>query len=94
LLESLAQIHVDLNSRFFGVLPGSNRRPRIESDFYTKLKTLDVQEGKDDKIFADHTTQVCEAHNRAILSFLKQGQGLAKQPTMGSRENIGHHVHT
>jgi len=27
-----------------------------ESDFYTKLKKLDIQEGKKDKLFADHTT--------------------------------------
>ena len=34
-----------------------------ESDFYTKLKKLDTQEGKKDKLFADHVTQVCEARN-------------------------------
>jgi len=28
----------------------------VESDFYTKLKKLDVQEGKKDKLFADHVT--------------------------------------
>ena len=41
-----------------------NRGSVVESDFYTKLKKLDVQEGKKDKLFADHVTQVCEAHNR------------------------------
>ena len=30
----------------------------VESDFYTKLKKLDVHEGKKDKLFADHVTQV------------------------------------
>jgi len=30
----------------------------VESDFYTKLKKLDIQEGKKDKLFADHVTQV------------------------------------
>jgi len=44
----------------------------VESDFYTKLKKLDVQEGKKDKVFANHVTQVCVAHNRVIVSFLKQ----------------------
>ena len=34
----------------------------VETDFYTKLKKLDIQEGKKDKLFADHVTQVCEAH--------------------------------
>ena len=41
------------------------------------------------KLFADHVTQVCEAHNRVIVSFLQQVQGTTK----GSRENIGHTVH-
>jgi len=40
----------------------------VESDVYTKLKNLDIQEGKKDKLFADHVTQVCEAHNRVIVS--------------------------
>jgi len=43
----------------------------VESDFYTKLTKLDIQEGKKDKLFADHETQVCEAHNRVIVSFLQ-----------------------
>jgi len=33
----------------------------VESDFYTKPKKLDIQEGKKDKLFADHATQVCES---------------------------------
>jgi len=65
----------------------------IESDFYTKLKKLDMQEGKKDKFFADHVTQVCEAHNRVIVSFLQQVQGSTRPTTEGSRENIGHNVH-
>ena len=52
-----------------------NRRSVVESNFYTKLKKFDVQEGKKDKLFADHVTQVCEAHNRVIVSFLQQVQG-------------------
>jgi len=44
----------------------------VESEFNTKLKKLDVQEGKKDKLFADHVTQVCEAHDRVIVSFLQQ----------------------
>ena len=65
----------------------------VESDIYTKLKKLDVQEGKKDKLFADHVTQVCEAHNRVIVSFLQQVQGGMRPTTEGSRENIGHNVH-
>jgi len=48
-----------------------NRGSVIESDFYTKLTKLDIQEGGKDKFFADHVTQVCEAHNRMIVSFLQ-----------------------
>jgi len=70
-----------------------NRRSVVESDFYAKLKKLDVQEGKKDKLFADHVTQVCEAHNRVIMSFLQQVQGGTRPTTEGSRENIGHNVH-
>ena len=58
------------------------------------LKKLDVQEGKKDKkdkLFTDHVTQVCKAHNR--VSFLQQVQGGMRPTTEGSRENIGHNVH-
>ena len=60
---------------------------------YAKLKKLDIQEGKKDKLFADHVTQVCEAHIRVIVSFLQQVQGGTRPSTEGSRENIGHNVH-
>jgi hypothetical protein len=65
----------------------------VESDFYTKLKKLDVQEGTKDKLFADHVTQVCEAHSRVIMSFLQQVQGGTIPTTKRSKENIGHNVH-
>jgi len=52
-----------------------------ESNFYTKLKRLDVQESKKNKFFADHVTQVCEAHDRVILCFFQQMQGLARPTT-------------
>ena len=48
-----------------------NRGSMVESDFYTMLKKLDVQEGKKDKLFADHVTQGCKTHNRVIVSFLQ-----------------------
>ena len=70
-----------------------NRRSVVESDFYTKLKKLDVQDGKKDKLFTHHVTQVCEAHNRVIVSFLQQVQGGTRPTTEGSKENIGHNVH-
>ena len=70
-----------------------NRGSVVENDFYTKLKKLDVQDGKKDKLFADHVTQVCKAPNRVIVSFLQQVQGGTRPTTDGSRENIGHSVH-
>jgi len=70
-----------------------NRGSVVESDFYAKLKKLDIQEGKKDKLFADHVTQICEAHNRVIVSFLQQVQGGTRPTTEASRENIGHNVH-
>jgi len=57
-----------------------------------KLTKVDIQEGKKDKLFADHVTQVCEVHNRVIVSFLQQVQGGTRPTTEGSRENIGHNV--
>ena len=45
-----------------------NRRSLVERDFYTKFKKVDVHEGKKDKLCADHVTQVCEAHDRFIVS--------------------------
>ena len=65
----------------------------VKSDFCTKLKKLDIQEGKKDKLFANHVTQACEAHNRVIVSFLQQVQGGTRPTTEGSRKNIGHNVH-
>ena len=70
-----------------------NRGSVVESNFYTKLKKLDIQEGNKDKLFPDHVTQVCEAHNRVIVSFLQQVQGGTRPATEGSRENTGHNVH-
>jgi len=70
-----------------------DRASVVESDFYTKLKKLDIQEGKKDKLFAAHVTQVCEAHDRGIVSFLQQVQRGTKPNTEGSRENIRHNVH-
>jgi len=55
-----------------------------ESDFYTKLKI---------RLCANHVTQVCEAHDQVILSFLQQVRGLARPNTEEFMENIGHNVH-
>jgi len=70
-----------------------NHRSGVERGFYTKLTKLDVKEGRQDKLFADHVTQVCEAHNWLIVSFLQQVQGGTRPTKERSRENIGHNVH-
>ena len=66
-----------------------NRRSVVESDVDAKLKKLDVQEGKKDKLFTDH----CEAHNQVIVSFLQQVQGGTRPSIEESREKIRHNVH-
>jgi len=68
----------------------SNRGFVVDSDFYAKLKKLDVQERKKDKHFADHVKQVCEALNRVIVSFLQQVQRFVRPTIEGSKENIWH----
>ena len=52
-------------------------------------KSMIYKKEKKDKLFADHVTQVCEAHNRVIVSFLQQVQGDTRPATEESRENIG-----
>jgi len=52
-----------------------NRGSVVRGDFCTELKKLDVQEGKKDKLFADHVTQACEAHNQVIVSLFQQVRG-------------------
>jgi len=44
---------------------------------------LDVQEGREEKLFVDYVTQVCKAHGRVILSFLQQVQGFVMPATEG-----------
>jgi len=35
------------------------------------LHVMSLQEARISKLFADHVTQVCEAHDQVILSFLQ-----------------------
>jgi len=51
-----------------------------------------MQEGKKNKLFADHVTQVCKAHDRLILSFLQQMHGIAR-PTTGRGIEGEHWAH-
>jgi len=65
----------------------------VESDFYTKLKKLDLQDRRIDKLFADHVTQVCGAHDRVIPSFHQQVHGLARPNRDGLRDNNRPNMH-
>ena len=56
------------------------------------VKLVAPEENKH-SLFADHVTQVCEAHDRVTLSFLQQVKGLAHPKAEGSRENIERKVH-
>ena len=63
-----------------------------EGDFYDKLQKLDVQARKKDNIFSDHVTQVCEAHDRVILSYLQQIHGSPGADAKVSKDNNGQNV--
>jgi len=52
----------------------------VESDFYTKLKKLDVQEGKTDNLFANRVTQVYEAHNCMLCPSYSRCKEVRGQP--------------
>ena len=70
-----------------------NRGSVKESDFYEKLEKLDVQAGKKDKIFSDDLTQVCEAHNRVMVSYHQQIQRSPGVNVRGSKDDNGQNVY-
>jgi len=41
----------------------------VEDEFYNKLKRLNVQAGKEDKILLAHVQRICEAHDTVIRSY-------------------------
>lgn len=63
--------------------PDQMDQVEIPSHSHTKLKKLDVQEGKKDKLLADHVPQVREAHHPVIVFFLQYVQGFVRPPTEG-----------
>ena len=67
----------------------------MESYFYEKLEKLDIQAGKNNKIFSDHLTQVCEAHGQVISSYFQQIHGSPGTDARGSslRNNIWENVY-
>ena len=48
---------------------------------------------KKDKIFSNHVTQICEVHDRVILSYLQQIHGSPVADVKGSRYDIGQNVY-
>jgi len=46
----------------------------VEDDFYNKLKKLNVQAGKRDKILLAHVQRICEAHDTEMRSYYQQIQ--------------------
>ena len=54
----------------------------VESDFYTKLKKLDIQEGKKDKLFADRSAQSgdCVLHPVGARRYEANSSRLSSNP--------------
>jgi len=51
----------------------------VEDNFYIKLKRLNVQAGKRDKILAAHVQRICEAHDTVMRSYYQQIQARKAQ---------------
>jgi len=65
----------------------------VEDDFYNKLKRLNVQAGKMDKILAAHVQRICEAHDTVMRSYYQQIHGSSEANATTSMENIGEQVY-
>jgi len=76
----------------------------MEDDFYNKLKKLNVQAGKRDKILLARVQRICEAHDTVMVSYYQQIHTISKfcyQQIHGSSgadattsmENIGEQVY-
>jgi len=57
----------------------------VKDNFYIKLKRLNVQAGKRDKILAVHVQRICEANDTVMRSYYQQIQARKAQCTR--REN-------
>jgi len=65
----------------------------VEDDFYNKLKKLNVQAGKRDKILLAHVQRICEAHDTVMPSYYQQIHGSSGADATMSMENIGEQVY-
>ena len=65
----------------------------VEDDFYNKLKKLNVQAGKKDKILLAHVQRICEAHYTVMRSYYQQIHVSSGADATTSMENIGEQVY-
>ena len=65
----------------------------VEDDFYNKLKKLNVQAGKRDKILLAHVQRMCEAHDTIMRSYYQQIHASSGADAKTSMENIGEQVY-
>ena len=63
----------------------------VEDDFYIKLKRLNVQARKRDKILLAHVERICEAHDTVMRPMNIHGSSRADATTL--MENIGEQVY-
>jgi len=70
-------------------LMAGRRGAVVEDDFYNKLKKLNVQAGKRDKILLAHVQRICEAHDTAMRSYYQQIHWSSGSDATTSMENIG-----
>ena len=73
-------------------MPG-RRGAEVEDDFCNKLKRLNVQAGKKEKILTAHVQRICEAHDTVMRSYYQQIHGSSGADATTSMENIGEQVY-
>jgi len=64
----------------------------VEDNFYNKLRRLNVQLGKKDKILVAHVQRTCEAQDTVIRSYYQQIYGLSGADATTIMDNIGEQV--
>ena len=64
----------------------------VEDNFYNKLRRLNVQTGKKDKILVAHVQRICEAQDTVIRSYYQQIHGSSGADATTIMDNIGGQV--
>ena len=65
----------------------------VEDDFDNKLKRLNVQAGKQDKILAAHVQRILASHDAVMRSYYQQINGSSGADATMSMESIGEQVY-